>query len=250
MSGFASGANCFLNDARKITSFGCNPDTARGVGTVIHSHPKESRIIYPSGRFIVVQNLKNPADTFVYRGHAVTTTVAKFSPNGYWVASADTSGKVRVWSWDNPEHLMKLETPVFGGAVYDLDWDMESKKITAVGEGKGMMAKCFSWDTGNSIGEMVGHNKKIISVAYKPTRPFRIVTASEDMRTCFYVGPPFKLDHSNNSNHTNFVNCVRYSSDGTITTYINCLPILYKLTYMHAHTKNAYFAFSLCIRRQ
>lgn len=60
------------------------------------------------------------------------TTVAKFSPNGYWVASADIGGKVRIWSWDHPEHLLKLETPVFGGPVLDLDWDSESKKITGL----------------------------------------------------------------------------------------------------------------------
>jgi WD40 repeat protein len=91
---------------------------------------------------------------------------------------------------------------------------MESKKVVAVGEGSGMLAKVFMWDTGNSVGEIVGHNKRIISVAYKPTRPFRIMTGSEDMRTIFYQGPPFKLDHSNNNCHTNFVNCVRYSNDG------------------------------------
>ena len=70
----------------------------------------------------------------MYRGHQYPVTVAKFSPNGFWVASADTSGKVRVWSWDNPEHLTKLETSVFAGAVQDLDWDMESKKIVAAGK--------------------------------------------------------------------------------------------------------------------
>ena len=31
----------------------------------------------------MVKNLDNPADTFVYRGHAAPTTVAKFSPNGF-----------------------------------------------------------------------------------------------------------------------------------------------------------------------
>ena len=91
---------------------------------------------------------------------------------------------------------------------------MESKKIVAVGEGSGSMAKVFVWDTGNTAGEMVGHNKRVTSVAYKPSRPFRIMTGSEDMRTLFYAGPPFKLDHSN-SPHSNFVNCVRYSEDGT-----------------------------------
>jgi WD40 repeat protein len=170
-------------------------------------------LIYPSGKYIIVKNYLNPSECFVYRGHAQPTTVAKFSPNGFWVASADTSGKVRIWSWDNPEHLTKLECPVFAGAVYDLDWDNESKKITAVGDGSGILVKCFQWDTGSAAGEMLGHNKRVLSVAYKPSRPFRVMSGGEDMRCLFFAGPPFKLDHSNNT-HTNFVNCVRYSSTG------------------------------------
>ena len=43
--------------------------------------------------------------------------------------------QVRIWSWDNPEHILRLEISVFAGEVYDLDWDMESKKIVAVGDG-------------------------------------------------------------------------------------------------------------------
>ena len=164
-------------------------------------------------KFIIIKNLDDPSDCFIYRGHAHPTTVAKFSPNGFWVASADTSGKVRVWAWDNPEHLTKLETQVFAGAVLDLDWDSESKKIVAAGEGSGILVKAFLWDTGNTVGEMVGHNKRILSVTYKPTRPYRIMTGSEDSKTIFYAGPPFKMDHSN-SGHTNFVNGVRYAPDG------------------------------------
>ena len=213
MASFSAGANAFLKSDACVNVDGPNPVTARGTAVVINAHPKEPRIVYPSGRFIVVRNLENPSDCFVYRGHSATTTVAKFSPNGFWVASGDSTGKVRVWAWDNPEHLTKLETPVFAGGIADLDWDMESKKIVAVGEGSGMMAKVFSWDTGNSAGEMVGHNKRITSVSYKPTRPFKIMTGGEDMRTLFYAGPPFKLDHSN-ATHTNFVNCVRYTADG------------------------------------
>ena len=93
-------------------------------------------IIYPSGKFIIVRNLNDPADSFIYRGHGHTTTVAKFSPNGFWVASADVSGKVRVWAWDNPEHLTKLETSVFAARVYDLDWDSDAdNEETTVGTG-------------------------------------------------------------------------------------------------------------------
>jgi len=180
---------------------------------MINAHPTLPLIIYPSGRFIVVRNINDPADTFIYRGHGSTTTVAKFSNNGFWVASGDSSGKLRVWAWDNPEHLTKLETSLFAGKISDLDWDMESKKIAVSGEGSGLVVKCVTWDTGNNVGEMVGHSKRALSIACKPTRPFRIITASEDMKTCFYEGPPFKLHHSNTS-HSNFVNCVRYSLDG------------------------------------
>lgn len=45
----------------------------------------------------------------MYRGHNHATSVAKFSPSGNWVASGDASGRVRVWAWDNPEHILKLE---------------------------------------------------------------------------------------------------------------------------------------------
>jgi WD repeat-containing protein 1 (actin-interacting protein 1) len=48
----------------------------------------------------------------VYRGHNHATSVAKFSPSGNWVASGDASGRVRVWAWDNPEHVLKLEVCV------------------------------------------------------------------------------------------------------------------------------------------
>ena len=76
----------------------------------------------------------------------------------------------------------------------------------------------FLWDTGNTVGELSGHGKRVLSAAYRPCRPFRLITASEDARTVFYTGPPFVLDHSN-TEHSNWVNAVRYTPDGnTIIT--------------------------------
>lgn len=72
-----------------------NPSTERGDSFHLGTHPKEPKIIYPSGKFIVVRDMNDPTDVFVYRGHNSKTTVAKFSPNGFWVASADITGKVR-----------------------------------------------------------------------------------------------------------------------------------------------------------
>lgn len=215
MSGFASvGANAFLSSPHVEKILAPNPTTERGQPLKVNVHPTLPLLIYPSGKYVVVKNYTNPAECFVYRGHSAAVTCAKFAPNGFWVASADVTGKVRVWSWDNPEHLTKLELPAFAAAVYDLDWDHESKKIVVCGDGSGVIVKCFTWDTGNSAGEMLGHNKRVLSISYKPSRPFRVMSGGEDMRTVFYQGPPFKMDHSN-STHSNFVNCVRFAPNGS-----------------------------------
>jgi len=48
----------------------------------------------------------------------------------------------------------------------------------------------------------------------KPNRPYRCVTGSEDFSVNFYEGPPFKFVKSTRE-HTKYVNCVRYSPDGS-----------------------------------
>ncbi|CAM9279760.1 unnamed protein product [Ascophyllum nodosum] len=198
-----------------IAHWAPNPSTERGDHFHLGTHPKEPKIIYPSGKFVVVRDVVNPSDVFVYRGHNAKTTVAKFSPNGFWVASADITGKVRIWAWDNPEHQLKIEVFGLGGAVKDLAWGPESKRIVCCGAGSGVNARAFMWDTGSNLGEVTGHSKRVISCDYRQVRPYRVMTASEDTRTIFYNGPPFKMDHSNNDQHTNFVNCVRFSPDGS-----------------------------------
>jgi hypothetical protein len=43
------------------------------------------------------------------------------------------------------------------------------------------------------VGEIAGHAKMLISCAFKTTRPFRILTGSEDNAVILHEGPPFKL---------------------------------------------------------
>lgn len=49
------------------------------------------------------------------------------------------------------------------------------------------------WDSGTNVGEFDGHSRRVLSCAFKPTRPFRIVTCGEDFLVNFYEGPPFKF---------------------------------------------------------
>ena len=63
-------------------------------------------------------------------------------------------------------------------------------------------AHAFLVDTGSGVGQMMGHAKCVNTVDYKTTRPFRVITASEDYSVGFYEGPPFKLKFTNKVNLT------------------------------------------------
>ena len=40
---------------------------------------------------------QNIADCDIYTEHSVLTQVARYSPSGFYIASGDQSGKVRIW---------------------------------------------------------------------------------------------------------------------------------------------------------
>ena len=177
---------------------------------------------------------QNPLEAYTYSEHAAETTVAKYSPSGFYIASADVTGKVgsltimaaaaasradgkpaqvRIWDTTNAEHLLKYEYRPISGAIRDLAWTDDSKRLVVAGEGSEVFARAFLWDSGSSVGEIAGHSKRINSVDVRQQRPYRVVTASEDTDVGVYAGPPFKLQHLNHE-HARFVNCVRYAPDG------------------------------------
>jgi WD40 repeat protein len=139
--------------------------------------------------------------------------VAKISPSGYYVASADVAGTVRVWDLVGTDQILKGEYPIVSGRINDLAWDSESKRILAVGEGRERFGHAFSFDTGSSVGEISGHSKPINAVAIRPNRPFRAVTASDDGSLVFLHGTPYKFSTSIKT-HSSFVHSVAYSPDG------------------------------------
>ncbi|PQQ15511.1 actin-interacting protein 1-2 [Prunus yedoensis var. nudiflora] len=194
-------------------AYACVPSTERGRGILISGDPKSDRLLYTNGRSVIIMNLQNPLDVAVYAEHAYPATVARFSPNGEWIASADVSGTVRIWGTHN-DFVLKNEFKVLSGRIDDLQWSPDGMRIVASGEGKGKsLVRAFMWDSGSTVGDFDGHSKRVLSCAFKPTRPFRIVTCGEDFLVNFYEGPPFKFKLSHRD-HSNFVNCVRFSPDG------------------------------------
>ncbi|KAL8478674.1 hypothetical protein ACS0TY_030524 [Phlomoides rotata] len=201
--------------ARLSETYACVPSTERGRGILISGDPKSNSILYCNGRSVIIRYLDRPLEVKVYGEHAYPATVARYSPNGEWIASADVSGTVRIWGTHN-DFVLKKEFRVLSGRIDDLQWSPDCQRIVASGEGKGTsFVRAFVWDSGSNVGEFDGHSRRVLSCAFKPTRPFRIVTCGEDFLINFYEGPPFKFKQSLRD-HSNFVNCVRFSPDGNV----------------------------------
>uniref|UniRef100_A0A1B6EZP9 Actin-interacting protein 1 n=1 Tax=Cuerna arida TaxID=1464854 RepID=A0A1B6EZP9_9HEMI len=190
------------------------PRTARGQPIVLGGDPKGKNFLYTNGNSVIIRNIENPAISDVYTEHSCAVNVAKYSPSGFYIASGDQSGKVRIWDTVNKEHLLKNEFQPIGGPIKDISWSMDNQRMVVVGEGRERFGHVFMSETGTSVGEISGQSKPINSCDFRPARPFRIVTGSEDNTIGVFEGPPFKFKMTKQE-HTRFVQAVRYSPNGS-----------------------------------
>ena len=58
--------------------------------------------------------------------------VAKYSPSGFYIASADKSGKVRIWDTVNKEHILKNEFQPISGPIKDLAWSSDNQRSATI----------------------------------------------------------------------------------------------------------------------
>ncbi|KAL1742536.1 WD40-repeat-containing domain protein [Schizophyllum fasciatum] len=193
--------------------FPCNPNTARGASTKLDA--TKGKIAYANGRTVIIRDLNDPKATIAYSGHVQNTTVARISPSGYYCASADVTGAVRVWDIAGEDRALKGEYKVIAGRINDLEWDGESKRIIAVGDGRDKFGHAFMMDTGTSTGEISGHSKTVNAVAIRHQRPFRAATAADDALIVFHTGAPYKYEKTIKT-HTKFVQDVRYAPSGDL----------------------------------
>ncbi|KAA8569358.1 hypothetical protein EYC84_001008 [Monilinia fructicola] len=156
-----------------------SPTTERGRPTQLSCDPKGERIAYASGKSVFVRSIDDPSLSKQYTSHTTQTTVARFSPSGYYIASGDVSGTVKVW--DSIEGVnTKGDYHIINGRINDIAWDGDSQRIIAVGDGRERYGACITADSGNTVGEIVGHSAVINSVSIRQQRPLRAATGADD----------------------------------------------------------------------
>lgn len=197
------------------------PATLRAHAAQLAFDTRTGRVAYPSGKTVVVRPLgaADATSTIQFTGHNSTTTAVSFAPSGNYVASGDANGNVKIWSAEKlsdsfEQPPVKSEFQVLLGPVRSISWDADGTRIIAVGEGKEKFGHCFSWDSGNSIGDIQGHAATVNAVDIRKQRPYRAATVSDDKAMVFFTGPPFKFDKSVRGHHTNSIQGVKFSPDG------------------------------------
>eukprot|EP00005_Dracoamoeba_jomungandri_P003105 CAMPEP_0174260676 /NCGR_PEP_ID=MMETSP0439-20130205/10241_1 /TAXON_ID=0 /ORGANISM="Stereomyxa ramosa, Strain Chinc5" /LENGTH=666 /DNA_ID=CAMNT_0015344971 /DNA_START=29 /DNA_END=2029 /DNA_ORIENTATION=+ len=210
----------FENNIRHLKKFYAPlPRVERGKPTLIGGDPlNKDRILYCIGNDVVIRSLSDPLVGELYVEHPRPTTVARLSPDGRYICSADQTGSVRVWHVETIReeiHKIQLEKRCLGGPIADMAWGPESKRIVVVGAGKEKMGECFDAMSGSSRGTLTGHSNTMTTVDYRPCKPHRLVSGAEDNNLCLYDGPPFKWTQQI-TEHSRYVNCVRFNSQGSL----------------------------------
>ncbi|KAI1625996.1 quinon protein alcohol dehydrogenase-like superfamily [Exophiala viscosa] len=193
------------------------PTTTRGQPTPLSADSKGERIAYASNKSIFIRSIDNPAISSQYTQHTAATTVARFAPSGFYCASGDASGIVKVWDCSaNGSGVTKGEYPIISGRINDIAWDGDSQRIIAVGDGKQRYGHCVTADSGNTVGEISGHSAQVQAVSIRQQRPLRAATAGDDKSLVFYHGAPFKFNGiPGRGSHSNFIYGVAFSPDGS-----------------------------------
>lgn len=197
------------------------PATKRNFTTHLSYNGEINALGYPCGKSAFIRFLDDEnEESLQFTGHGTSiVTVVKIAPSSNLVCSGDESGKVIVWEWLRDHDTGELTTRVKGefailaGPIADISWDMESRRLCVVGEGRDKFGAFISYDTGNSLGEISGHAQRINACAIKPSRPMRAMTVGDDAAVVFYSGPPFKFAASDRLHHEGgkFVRDVQFS---------------------------------------
>ncbi|CAK5078195.1 unnamed protein product [Meloidogyne enterolobii] len=114
------------------------PRTTRGLPLPLSASPDGNKFVYCAGNSQIF-------DCDVYTEHSTLTQVAKYAPSGFYIASGDKHGKIRIWDTTQSTHILKAEYALINGPIRDIAWSEDSKRMAVVGEGKERFLNIFKY---------------------------------------------------------------------------------------------------------
>lgn len=141
-------------------------------------------------------------------GHTKNALVARFSPNGKFIATGSLDKTVIVWSTDSLKVLYTLKG--HAGNIFDIQWFSDSKHFISASDDRSMLL----WEVGKqqALKQLKGHQAAIVSAAISPDDRF-ILSASADNTICMWEVVTGKRIYSYSVNSMP-VNAVAISKNG------------------------------------
>jgi WD40 repeat protein/tRNA A-37 threonylcarbamoyl transferase component Bud32 len=138
----------------------------------------------------------------------VELTMARFSPDGRWIAAGGSDGLLRIWSSDGRGEPRVLRGP--SGSVQSVAFSPDGRRIaTALADST---IRIWNLDSGGPPLVLTGHTESATRAEFSPDGT-RIASASQDGTVRVWSadghGDPLVL-----RGHTSFVNAVSFSPDG------------------------------------
>lgn len=112
------------------------PSTTRAKAVSISGDPKGENFLYTCGTSVVIRNIHNPLIADLYDEHQRNPTCAAYAPSGFYIASGDSTGTVRIWDTTQSTHILKIELKALGSTINDICWSADSQRIVVGGDGR------------------------------------------------------------------------------------------------------------------
>ncbi|MDB6032921.1 MAG: Serine/threonine protein kinase with repeat [Verrucomicrobiales bacterium] len=151
---------------------------------------------------------------------------ARFSPNGRYIATADSGGVIHVYELGKREPVGKSITHgQTNGATYSVCFSPDSKTLLTTGGDT--CARRWNWRTGEKEGKDLEHPTNVYGAEFSPDGR-RIVTSSEDSTaTIWDAATAERLRRL--VGHGEVINSALFSHDGSkvVTTSQDCSAIVW-----------------------
>ena len=134
--------------------------------------PDDRFLAYSFGAGVCLWSIERHVEIWSRYGHRKAITSVAFDLNALKVATGGADAQICLWN------LYEQNERDWGFARHPAVFSRDGERIAAVGVGHSVIVKTSQ--DGKPIAELVGHYDVINSIAFSPTNPDRIATASAD----------------------------------------------------------------------